>query len=98
MFVFSNFIHAGATLINYILWLYMWIIIVRVVLSYFSPDPYNPIVQMLYRLTEPVLVTVRRRMPNFGGFDLSAFVVILSIYFLQNFLVRSLYDLARVMR
>ena len=98
MFVLSNFLHAGATLVDYILSIYVWVIIIRALITWVSPDPGNPVVQMLYRITDPVIEPVRRRMPNFGGFDLSAFVVILSIYFLQNFLVRSLYDLARVMR
>lgn len=98
MFLFSNFIHAGATILNYILTIYIWIIIIRSLISWVSPDPYNPVVQILYRITEPVLAQVRRRMPDFGGMDFSPLVVILVIIFLQNFLVRSLYDMARSMR
>ena len=98
MFVLSNFLNAGATLIDYILSIYVWIIIIRAVITWVSPDPGNPIVQILYRITEPVLAPVRYRMPNFGGMDLSPLIVILAIFFLQNFLVRSLFDLARMMR
>ena len=98
MFLFSNFLHAGATIIDYILWIYIWIIIIRSLISWVSPDPYNPVVQILYRITEPVLAQVRRRMPDFGGMDFSPLVVILVIIFLQKFLVRSLYDMARSMR
>ena len=39
---------------------YMWVIIVRALISWVNPDPYNPIVQFLYRATEPVLGPVRR--------------------------------------
>ncbi len=98
MFVFSNFLYAGATLIDYLLTIYVWIIIIRVLISWVSPDPGNPVVQILYRLTEPVLAPVRYRMPNFGGLDFSAIIVILAIFFLQNFLVRSLFDIALRMR
>ncbi|MEE9240524.1 MAG: YggT family protein [bacterium] len=98
MFLFSNFLHAGAAIIDYILWIYIWIIIIRSLISWVSPDPYNPVVQILYRITEPVLAQVRRRMPDIGGMDFSPLGVILVIIFLQKFLVRSLYDMARSMR
>ena len=98
MFVLSNFLNAGATLIDYILTIYVWIIIIRALITWVSPDPGNPVVQMLYRITEPVLAPVRYRMPNFGSMDFSPLIVILAIFFIQNFLVRSLFDLARMMR
>jgi YggT family protein len=69
------------------------------VLSWVSPDPFNPIVRFLYRVTEPVLRPIRRRLPTFQmGLDLSPMVVILAIYFLQAFLVESLRDLALALR
>mgnify|MGYP001177170713 FL=1 len=98
MFLLSNFISASATLIGYILTLYMWIIIIRALISWVNPDPNNPIVEILYRLTEPVLAPVRARLPNFGGLDISAIAVLLGIFFLQSFLVRSLYDISQLMR
>ena len=98
MFVLSNFLHAGATLVDYILSIYVWVIIIRALITWVSPDPGNPVVQMLYRITDPVIEPVRRRMPNFGGMDFSPLIVILAIFFLQNFVVRSLFDLARLMR
>jgi YggT family protein len=73
----------------------MWIIIARAILSWVSPDPYNPIVRFLYSATEPVLYAVRRRLPiSFGGIDFSPLIVILVIMFLDNFLVPSLTGLA----
>ncbi len=74
----------------------MWIVIARAVISWVSPDPYNPIVRFLYAATEPVLYRLRRYLPLYaGGIDFSPIVVIVAIYFLQSFLVQSLYDLAR---
>ncbi|MET0486009.1 MAG: YggT family protein [Candidatus Rokuibacteriota bacterium] len=99
MFAVSHFILALARLLELVLWAYFWIIIARAVISWVSPDPFNPIVRFLYRVTEPVLRPIRRRLPTFQmGLDLSPMIVILAIYFLQSFLVESLRDLAVSLR
>jgi YggT family protein len=99
MFAVSHFILAMARLIELVLWAYFWVIIARAVISWVSPDPFNPIVRFLYRVTEPVLRPIRRRLPTLQmGLDLSPMVVILAIYFLQSFLVESLRDLAVSLR
>jgi YggT family protein len=96
MFIVGRFLEALATVIYWVLNIYMWIIIARAVISWVSPDPYNPIVRFLYSVTDPVLLSIRRRLPlSFGGIDFSPVVVILVIIFLQTFLVASLNDLAR---
>ena len=95
MFVVSNFLYALAVVIDYVLFFFMIIVIARAVLSWVSPDPYNPIVRFIHNVTEPVLYQVRRRIPAiFAGIDFSPVIVILVIYFLQIFIVRSLKDLA----
>lgn len=95
MFLIGNLLGAVATLLYYVLWLYMWVIIARAVVSWVSPDPYNPIVQFLNRATEPVLEPIRRRLPTGGyGIDFSPLIVIFAIYFLQMFIVQSLRDIA----
>lgn len=95
MFVIGYFLSALADVLNWALWLYMWVIIARALVSWVSPDPYNPIVQFLYRATEPVLRPVRDRLPTWGtGIDFSPLIVIFAIYFLQAFLVRTLKHLA----
>lgn len=95
MFIVSNFLGAMAVVLQMILWLYMWIVIARALISWVNPDPYNPIVRFLYNATEPLLYRVRRVLPVFaGGLDLSPLVVVVAIYFLQAFLVQSLRDLA----
>ena len=81
------------------MWAYFWIIIARAVLSWVNPDPFNPIVRFLYRVTEPVLRPIRHRLPTLAmGLDLSPMVVLLGIYFLESFLVGSLRDLAISLR
>ena len=95
MFIISNLLLALAKILHLLLSFYMWIIIARAILSWVSPDPYNPVVRFLYSVTEPVLYPIRRRIPiNLGGMDLSPMIVILIIMFLDNFLVPSLSGMA----
>jgi YggT family protein len=95
MFVLGNLIVAVAKIIDIALSMYMWVIIARAVISWVNPDPYNPIVQFLYRVTEPVMAPIRRWIP-FGnmGIDFSPIILIFAIVFLQSFLVRSMMELA----
>ncbi len=94
MFVMGNLIEAVAKIIDIGLNLYLWIIVIRAVISWVNPDPYNAIVVFLYRVTEPVLRPIRRRLPTGMGIDFSPVVVILVIVFLQVFLVKTLLQLA----
>ena len=73
----------------------MWIVIARAILSWVSPDPYNPIVRFIHNVTEPVLYQVRRRIPlNFGGIDFSPIIILLAVIFLQQSVVQSIYQFA----
>jgi YggT family protein len=95
MFVLGNLFGAIAEILHYALWLYIYIVIARAVISWVSPDPYNPIVQFLYRATEPVLEPIRRWLPGGGfGIDFSPLLLILGLYFLDMFLVTSLRGIA----
>ena len=91
MFVLSNFIIGLAKVIDIALTLYMWIIIFRALISWVNPDPYNQIVIFLYRVTEPVLRPIRRRLPMGNiGIDISPIIVIPVIIFLKYFLVETM--------
>ncbi len=95
MFVAKNFLFAVARILDIVLSAYMWIIIIRAVLSWVNPDPYNPIVRAIASITDPVLSWLRRRFPLMAGsIDFSPLVAILIILFLQHFVVRTLFDLA----
>jgi YggT family protein len=99
MFVFSNLVLTVARILELVLWGYFWIIIARALISWVSPDPFNPIVRFLYRVTEPVLGPIRHRLPTLAmGLDLSPMVVILAIYVVDSFVVGSLRDLALSLR
>ena len=74
-----------------VLFLYKWVIIISSLLSWVQPDPHNPIVQMLYRLTEPAYAFVRRLIPTtFGGMDMAPLILIFSIIFIETFFVNLL--------
>lgn len=96
MLVLANFFKAIAVVLDYGLTFYMWIVVAGAVLSWVSPDPYNPIVRFINQATEPVFYQIRKRLPvNFGGLDISPIIVILAIIFLQTFVVQTLHGLAR---
>ena len=95
MFVASNLLLGAAKVLDIILTLYMWVIIIRALISWVNPDPYNQVVRFLYSITEPVLSPIRRKLPLLGGgIDFSPVLVILAIIFLKSFVIRSLMDLA----
>ncbi|MEE8125360.1 MAG: YggT family protein [Nitrospirales bacterium] len=95
MFIAGNVLEGIATILDTILWIYMWVIIIRALISWVNPDPWNPIVQFLQRATDPVLYQIRRRLGMGSmGFDFSPIIAILIIIFLQIAVVGSLKDLA----
>jgi YggT family protein len=93
VFIAANFLVAIGKVLDIVLTIYMYIIIARALISWVNPDPYNPIVSFLYRVTEPLLFRIRRMLPAMGGLDLSPLIVLLAIFFLQKFAVNSILDL-----
>lgn len=100
MFIVANFLSAVAQVLDVLLNIYWWIILVRALISWVSPDPYNPIVVFLQRATEPVLEPIRRLVPpeRLGGIDLSPLIAMLAILFVRVFLVQSLAEIAARIR
>jgi len=96
MFVFSNLLIAIAKILDILLTIFYWLILVRVLISWVSPDPFNPVVQFLYKTTEPILDPIRKILPlGFRfGIDISPIIAFLVLLFLKSFLVRTLIDLA----
>ena len=99
MFVAANLLLAIATVLDWLLTCYMWLVIARVVISWVNADPYNPIVRAIVSATEPVLYRIRRSLPVFaGGIDFSPIVVFIGIMFIRVFVVQSMTDMAFRMR
>jgi len=86
----SALIYSIVQLLHTVINVYIWIVIISALLSFVRPDPSNPIVQTLYRLTEPVYSFLRQKMPFLvmGGIDLSPLVIILGLQFLDTFMMR----------
>ena len=94
MFVLSNLLSSLAYLLNIAFDVLLLLIVIRALISWVSPDPFNPLVQFLNKVTEPILEPVRRLLPPMP-IDISPLIVWAVIYFfLQPFLVRTLYDMA----
>lgn len=95
MFVMGNLIIALATILDYLLTIANWLIIIRALLSWVNPDPYNVIVQFIYKVTEPLLAPFRRLVPAYSiGVDISPIFALLAIWFLKLFLIRTLFGIA----
>ncbi|HYA41135.1 MAG TPA: YggT family protein [Syntrophobacteraceae bacterium] len=98
MFIIAYFLRAVADILHIALNAYMYIVIARAILSWVSPDPYNPIVRFLYNVTEPVLYRIRRAVPlSISGIDFTPIILIVAIIFLDRFIVPSLYTMAAYM-
>ncbi|DAB40918.1 MAG TPA: hypothetical protein CFH81_01040 [Sulfurovum sp. UBA12169] len=82
-------IYAIVQTLHTVISLYIWIVIIAALLSFVRPDPRNPIVQILSRLTEPVFRWIRDKLPFvvFSGIDLSPLIVILGLQLIDNFMM-----------
>jgi|SRR6476659_10323615 len=95
MFVVGNFLQAVAGVFDIVLQFLMIIVLVNAVLSWVRPDPSNPIVVFLERVSDMVCNPIRRLFPTvMSGIDFAPFIAMLLIWFIQHFLVQSLRDAA----
>jgi len=98
MFVLGYLLKAMAQVADYVLLFFMFVVAARVVLSWVSPDPRNPIVRFIHGVTEPFLHRIRALLPVvFGGIDFSPIIVFLCVIFLRTFLVNSLFRLGETL-
>lgn len=75
------------SILNGVLSVYMWVVIIAALLTFVRPDPFNPVVQILYRLTNPAYALVRRFIPTmFNGIDLAPLVIIIALQVIQVFI------------
>ena len=99
MYVVGNFIAAIAVILGYLINILTWLIIIRALISWVNPDPRNIIVQILYKITEPILAPLRRIIPLYNiGIDISPIIAILCLWFVRLFIVRTLVELALRLR
>ena len=95
MFIMGYLLMAVARVLDYVLLIFMCVVITRALLSWVNPDPFNPIVRFIHNITEPVLYPIRTKLPvGFSGIDLSPIIVLLCVIFLRTFIVSSLFRLS----
>ena len=94
MLIFGNLLIAVAEIINMLLNIYYWVVIIAALISWVNPDPYNPVVRFLRAVTEPVFRPIRRLIGyRLGPVDISPIIVILGIFFVQRFLIRTVLEI-----
>jgi len=92
--VLSTLIEAIAQILHMVINIYIWVVIIAALITWVRPDPYNPIVQVLRRLTEPVYAFIRKYIPTvIGGVDLAPIIIILGLQFLDLFAVKLLFNI-----
>jgi len=95
MSMITEVIQGFGSILSGLINVYIWVIIVAALLSFVNPDPYNPIVQFLYRITNPAYSFVRRFIKtNFNGLDLAPLIIIIGLQIvlvLLNAILHSLY-------
>ncbi len=81
--------NAAVEIVSMLLQIYSYVLLARALISWIpNLDPYNPFVQFLYQITEPVLEPIRKLIPPLGGMiDISIIVAFFGIMILQQLLV-----------
>jgi len=94
MFILAQLLSSLALLFSMIFKILYFLLVVRIILSWFPVDPYNPVVSTLYQVTDPLLAVFRRLPLQLGMIDLSPILAFLALAFLDHFVVGVLSGLA----
>lgn len=87
MAILGYFLTSIAGILHIVLNFLSFMLIAKAILSWVSPDPYNPIVQFINMACEPIISQIRRFVPPLGMLDLSVLIALLLVFFLDNFFV-----------
>lgn len=84
----SGIVSGLGGIVHSLITVYIWVLIIGALLTWVRPDPYNPIVQIIYRLTEPAYRLLRRTMPTvFNGIDLAPLILVILLQVIDVILV-----------
>ena len=99
MFVLKNLLSAIVYVLDTLLWLYMLIVFIACLISWFRPDPYNPVVRFMHNLTEPAFWRIRRWFPfvYIRGIDFAPLFLLIALRVVQIFVIGSLDDFIRLL-
>ena len=85
----THFIISIVDILDMVIRAYIFVIIAAALISWVRPDPFNPIVQLLYRLSAPAYNLIRKlRIPTiFGGIDIAPIIILLGLEFISRFVL-----------
>jgi len=101
VFVLGNVLIGLGQVLRYVLWLYMWLLIGRAIVSWVNADPRNGIVRFLIAVTDPPLRVIRRMLPSslrYFPLDIAFLVLFGLVVFAQYAVAQSLEDLGQRLR
>lgn len=94
MFILAQLFSSLALLFSMVFKILYFLLVIRIILSWFSVDPFNTTVSTLYQITDPLLVPFRKLPLQIGMIDFSAMFAFLALAFLDHFVVGLLTQLA----
>lgn len=83
MFVVDSFILSVISVVQILITAYMWVIIIAALISWVQPDPYNPIVTILYKLAAPAYKLISFIPTRIGSIDLAPLIIIILLQFIS---------------
>ena len=86
-----------AHLLRMILYIYLFVILIQVIISWINPNAYNPITAIMYQVSEPILQPIRRLVPSVGGLDFSPFIILVIINLLMMLIISPLMDRGQIL-
>lgn len=95
MFIFGELFRALALLVDGVCMILYWLLVARIVVSWFPVDPYHGVVQFLHQATEPILAPLRRIPLQIGMLDLTPLIAFVGLIFIKRVLVGILLVLAQ---
>ena len=80
------------SIINIVFEILTYIIFIRVILSWFSHNPYQPVIKWIYKISDFVLSPIRNVLSPIGGIDISPIIAIFIIQLIKNIILQSLFS------
>ena len=77
-------------IINLLFELLIWSLMIRIVLSWIPHNRFHPIINIIYKITEPILEPFRNMINPIGGVDLSPIIVFFILRLIQRYVINFL--------
>ena len=90
MFIIGELFHSLAFLVNGICQIIYWLLMARIIISWFPVDPYHSVVQFLHQVTDPILMPLRRIPLHIGMLDMTPLLAFVILFFVNRVVVRLL--------